>query len=237
LYIFTRITVFRNMTKIKHYIVFFIFTFAVVELCAQSFLRFNYGASIPSGNFSQSADFYIHGHAQTGLGLQSEWYTMVGKKMGLGLHYSFSFNNADFLRAGYRYAETYTNIVAGKYMMNDITGLFIFKLFEKNLFSASARFSGGYSFVKLPEIKKLYYENDVLVNEELLMNRSDQTNIIWGLGADIRYAVSERTGINLLIDYQNRFNGKNNNNPELRNFNIEQVFALLGIDFILGKLN
>lgn len=204
-----------------------------IAVNGQSFLQLKYGASLPTGQFGESANMEGNGHAQTGLGLQAEYYNMVFNRVGLGVHYSFSFNSADFLRTGYRYAENYTNIVSGKYGMHDITGLVIINAFSVRAMSTSVRISGGTSFVSYPEVTKHFYENEQLTSEEVLMSKTNGQKYLCGLGASLRYAVSNNTGISLTIDYQNRFGG--DRLKENRNYNIEQVFVVLGVDFILGK--
>jgi opacity protein-like surface antigen len=201
----------------------------------QSFLQFNYGASIPSGTFGEDTELLSSGHAQTGLGLQSEWYHMVFKPVGLGLHYSFSFNNADFLRTGYRYAETYSNIVAGKYTMHDVAALCLVKAYSSDLIMTNIRFTGGTSFISYPEVRKRFYENDVLINEEVLLGKEYRQKFIYGMGIGFRYAVSYQTGITVTVDYQNRLGGNSAQELAGRDYNIEQIFVLLGIDFQLGK--
>ena len=199
----------------------------------QSFLQIKYGASFPAGNFGENTNLDGSGHAQTGLGLQAEYYNMFLNPVGIGLHYSFSFNSADFLKTGYRYAETYSNIVAGKYAMHDITGIVVFKAFSSSFLTTSIRISGGTSFISYPEVTKRFYENEQLSSEEVLFNKINAQKYLYGIGAALRYGVSDNTGISFTIDYQNRFGG--NQIPNERNYNIEQVFVLLGIDFQLGK--
>lgn len=221
-------------TIMQKFTVIIIFLLAIgISSHGQSFLHLKYGASIPSGKFGESTNLMGSGHAQTGLGLQAEYYKMVFNPVGIGLHYSFSFNSADFLRTGYRYAETYSNIVSGKYAIHDISGLVIIRTYSTAFFTTSLRLSGGTSFIAYPEVTKRFYENEKLTSEEKLLSDENGQKYIMGLGASMRYAVSENTGISFTIDYQNRFGGASL--QEERNYNVEQVFVLLGIDFKLGK--
>lgn len=207
----------------------------VISVNGQSFLQINYGASIPSGTFGEDTELLSSGHAQTGLGLQAEWYHMVFKPVGFGLHYSFSFNSADFLRTGYRYAETYSNMVAGKYSMHDVAALFLLKAYSSDFIMTNIRFMGGTSFITYPEVNKRFYENDVLMNEEVLIGKEYRQKFMFGLGIGFRYAVSYQTGITVTVDYQNRLGGQSAQEVAGRDYNIEQIFVLLGIDFQLGK--
>ncbi len=220
----------------KRLILIFLLLFSLTAgtaLQGQSFLQFNYGASFPSGSFGEDTEVLGSGHAQTGLGLQAEWYTMLFNPVGVGLHYSFSFNSADFLRTGYRYAESYSNIVGGKYAMHDISALVLVKAYSSEFLTTSIRLSGGTSFVSYPDITKRFFENDKLIDEQVLFETASTRKYLYGIGAGIRYAVSGNTGVSFTVDYQNRFGGETLHDD--RNFNIEQVFVVLGIDFKLGK--
>ncbi|GAB4315878.1 MAG: hypothetical protein Kow00127_07140 [Bacteroidales bacterium] len=197
----------------------------------QSFLQLEYGLTLPSGSFADITDSPGAGHARPGLSLKAAFSTVVKDRLSATVSWRYGFNQADYPRAGYRYAEHYSLLESGKYQLHFLNGGLAYSFFKTCQWQTSVSISGGWLFYRWPAVYSNEYNEFTLVSSELVKKSGKGQSPAGSIDFTSAYKVSRTIDLLMSAEWFRAFYSENKTRltPNLVSINIGLRFSLSNV--------